>query len=87
MADKRVLDTVQVHRADRDAGTLAIRSADDDHRRMKRGTPRRRGKMWKPLIAQRSSSAANKLHVAQTSVTLAPGVEEASMAGRAGDVS
>jgi hypothetical protein len=40
--------------------------------------------MRKPLIAKRSSSAANKRHVAQTSVTLTPGVEEASMAGRAG---
>jgi len=39
--------------------------------------------MWKPLIAKRFSSAANKLHVAQTSVRLTPGVEE-SMAGRAG---
>jgi hypothetical protein len=38
--------------------------------------------MWKPLIAKRSSSAAKKLQAAQTSVTLAPGVEEASMAGR-----
>jgi len=40
--------------------------------------------MWKPLITKRSGSAANKQRVAQTSVTLAPGVEEASMAGRMG---
>ena len=40
--------------------------------------------MWKPLIAKRSSSAANKLRAAQTSVTLAPRAEEASMAGRTG---
>jgi hypothetical protein len=40
--------------------------------------------MWKPLIAKRSSSAANKQHAAQTSVTLTPGVEEASMASRMG---
>ena len=38
--------------------------------------------MWKPLIAKRSSSAANKLRTAQASVTLTPGVEEAPMAGR-----
>ena len=38
--------------------------------------------MWKPLIAKRSSSTANKLHAAQTSVTLASGVEEAPMVGR-----
>ena len=37
--------------------------------------------MWKPLIAKRSSSAANKLRTAQASVTLTPGVE-APMAGR-----
>ena len=40
--------------------------------------------MWKPLITKRSSSAANKQRAAQTSVTLAPGVEEASMACRIG---
>ena len=40
--------------------------------------------MWKPLIAKRSSSAANKQRAAQTSVTLAPGVEEASIASRTG---
>ena len=40
--------------------------------------------MWKPLIAKRSSSAANKLRAAQTSVTLVPRAEEASMAGRTG---
>ena len=33
--------------------------------------------MWKRLIAERSSSAANKLRTAQASVTLTPGVEEA----------
>jgi len=35
--------------------------------------------MWKPLIAKRSSSAVNKLQAAQTSVTLVPRAEEASM--------
>ena len=40
--------------------------------------------MWKPLIAKRSGSAANKQRAAQTSVTLTPGVEEASMASRMG---
>ena len=40
--------------------------------------------MWKPLITKRSSSAANKQRAAQTSVTLTPGAEEASMAGRTG---
>jgi hypothetical protein len=40
--------------------------------------------MWKPLITKRSGSAANKQRAAQTSVTLAPRVEEASMAGRNG---
>ena len=40
--------------------------------------------MWKPLITKRSSSAANKQRAAQTPVTLTPGVEEASMAGRKG---
>ena len=38
--------------------------------------------MWKLLITKRSSSAANKQRAAQTSVTLTPGVEEASMASR-----
>jgi hypothetical protein len=38
--------------------------------------------MWKPLITKRSSLAANKQRAAQTSVTLTPGVEEASMASR-----
>src|SRR4029077_6337853 len=41
-------------------------------------------KMWKPLIAKRPSSAANKQRAAQTSVRLDPGVEEAPMAGRIG---
>lgn len=40
--------------------------------------------MWKPLIAKRSSSASNKLHAAQTSVTLVQAAEEASMRGRTG---
>ena len=40
--------------------------------------------MWKPLITKRSSLAANKQRAAQTSVTLTPGVEEASMASRMG---
>jgi hypothetical protein len=40
--------------------------------------------MWKPLIAKRPSSAANKQRAAQTSVRLDPGVEEAPMAGRIG---
>ena len=40
--------------------------------------------MWKPLITERSGSATSKLRAAQTSVTLAPGVKEASMAGRMG---
>ena len=40
--------------------------------------------MWKPLITKRSSSAANKQRAAQTSVTLTPGVQEASMASRLG---
>jgi hypothetical protein len=40
--------------------------------------------MWKPLITKRSSLAANKQRTAQTSVTLTPGVEEASMASRMG---
>jgi hypothetical protein len=38
--------------------------------------------MWKPLIAKRSSSAANKLRAAQTSVRLVARAEEASMVGR-----
>lgn len=48
---------------------------------MKRGNPEEVGKMWKPLIAKRSSSAENKLRAAQTSVTLVPGAEEASVVG------
>jgi hypothetical protein len=40
--------------------------------------------MWKPLIANRSSSAANKLRGAQTAVTLVPRAKEASMVGRTG---
>jgi hypothetical protein len=40
--------------------------------------------VWMPLITKRSSFAANKQHVAQTSVTLIPEAEEASMASRAG---
>ena len=40
--------------------------------------------MWKPLVTKRSGPAANKQRAAQTSVTLTPGVEEASMAGRMG---
>ena len=40
--------------------------------------------MWKPLITKRSGSAANKQRAAQTSVTLIPGLEEASMASRMG---
>ena len=44
MAGERVLDTVQVHPSDRDAGTLATRSGDHDHRRMTRGNPRRQGR-------------------------------------------
>ena len=40
--------------------------------------------MWKPLITKRSGSAANKQRAAQTSVTLTPGVEEASMASHMG---
>lgn len=40
--------------------------------------------MWEPLITKRFGSAANKQRAAQTSVTLNPGVEEGSMAGRAG---
>jgi len=40
--------------------------------------------MWKPLIAKRSSSAANKQRAAQTSVTLTPRVGEVSMASRMG---
>jgi hypothetical protein len=40
--------------------------------------------MWKPLITKRSSLAASKQRAAQTSVTLTPGAEEASMAGRIG---
>ena len=40
--------------------------------------------MWKPLITKRSGSAANKQRAAQTSVTLNPEVEEASMASHKG---
>jgi hypothetical protein len=40
--------------------------------------------MWTPLMTKRSSSAANKQRAAQTSVTVTPGVEEASMASRTG---
>ena len=40
--------------------------------------------MWKQLIGKRSTSAVNKLRDAQMPVTLIPGVEEASMAGRMG---
>jgi hypothetical protein len=40
--------------------------------------------MWKPLIVKSSGSAPNKQRAAQTSVRLAPGVEEASMASRKG---
>jgi hypothetical protein len=51
---------------------------------MKRGNPRRSGKMWKPPIGNRSTSAANKLRAAQKSVTPVPRATEASMAGRTG---
>ena len=40
--------------------------------------------MRKSLTAKRSSSAANKLRAAQTSVRLVPRAEEASMAVRTG---
>jgi hypothetical protein len=40
--------------------------------------------MWKPLITKRSASATSKLRAAQTSVTLIPRAEEASMSGRTG---
>ena len=40
--------------------------------------------MWKPLITTRSSLSVNKQRAAQMSVTLTPGVEEASMASRMG---
>ena len=40
--------------------------------------------MWKPLITKRSGWATRKLCAAQASVTLTPGVEEASMARRIG---
>jgi hypothetical protein len=40
--------------------------------------------MWKRLIGKRSSSAASKLHLAQTPGTLALGAREASMVGRPG---
>ena len=38
--------------------------------------------MLKPLIGKRSTSAASKLHAAQSSATLVPRAKEASMAGR-----
>jgi hypothetical protein len=38
--------------------------------------------MWKPLIAKRSSSSADKLRAAQMPVTLVSRAKEASMAGR-----
>jgi hypothetical protein len=44
--------------------------------------PKEAGEMWKPLITKRSGSAVSKQRAAQTSVTLTPGVEEASMASR-----
>jgi hypothetical protein len=40
--------------------------------------------MRNPLITKRSGSSANKQRAAQTSVTLTPGLEEASMASRMG---
>jgi hypothetical protein len=40
--------------------------------------------MWKPLITKRSGSAVSKQRAAQTSVRLAPGLEEAPMASRTG---
>ena len=40
--------------------------------------------MWKPLIRNRSTSAASKLRAAQMSVTPVPRATEASMAGRRG---
>jgi hypothetical protein len=40
--------------------------------------------MWKARIAKRSGSAVSTQHAAQTSVTLSPGAEEASMASRTG---
>jgi hypothetical protein len=40
--------------------------------------------MWKPLITERASSAANKLHPAQMAVTLVTRTKEASMASRRG---
>src|SRR6476619_4304389 len=40
--------------------------------------------MWKPLITRRAVSAPNKQRTAQTSGTLAPRAEEASMSGRIG---
>jgi hypothetical protein len=46
--------------------------------------PNETGEMWKQLITKRSSLAANKQRAAQTSVTLTPRVEEASMASRMG---
>jgi hypothetical protein len=41
-------------------------------------------KMWKPLLAKESSSAAKKLHPAQMSGTLDPRAKEASMVSRTG---
>jgi hypothetical protein len=38
--------------------------------------------MWKPRIVPRSSSAANKLHLAQRPVTLVPRAKEAFMSSR-----
>jgi hypothetical protein len=51
---------------------------------MKRGNPKEAREMWNPLITKRSGSAANKQRAAQTSVTLTPGAEEASMVSRMG---
>ena len=59
-----IRDSEDRHRAgtplDRDAGTLAIGSPERDHRN------EARREMWMPLLAKRSTSAANKLHAAQT---------------------
>ena len=40
--------------------------------------------MWKPLNGKRSTSAAHKLRVAQTPVTLVPSAKEAFMVSRSG---
>ena len=40
--------------------------------------------MWKPGVGKESSSAANKLHLAQMPGTLAPRAKEASMVSRTG---